>query len=354
MAIFQGLIKFNLYYYRFIVMFLSLIGSVFLTLSGWYSVQSEHFTVHYQKEDRYVVEEVADFLEEEYEELATVFGARIREEVDVYIHPDQHSMVEITRVQNPSRWLVGLAINGREIHIVSPLNPPTNHSKESVFQGMAHELVHICVYKMLPHRLPLWLNEGLAVYYARQRQFAREVPGILRSRPFLPSFEELSDQLSFERNKGYPLSYTIIEFLVHEFGEYSLQKFLVGYPDYSALGFMSSMQLEAAWHQYLDSRYLNPPPLQKWMNYQQNVFEVTFTPNPVDHKARLDFVTTDDQIFQLLLLDPWGDPMQKIFQRPLRGGFHGFEIDASQFPAGVYYLELSAGNDLQLIRFEKR
>lgn len=330
-------------------------GSFLLTilfiLTGWSSRQSTHFEVHFQPDDRQVVAEVMEHLEDTYEELSTVFGARIRERVDVYIHPDQHSLIELTRVENPSRWLVGLAINGQEIHVVSPLNPPVSHSKESVYQGMAHELVHICVFKMLPYRLPLWFNEGLAVYYARQRQFAREVPGILRSRSFLPTLTELADQESFERNRGYPLAYTLIEFVVREMGEYRLQKFLVNYPDYSALGFLSEMQLENAWHRYLETQYLNPPPLQKWLDNQTNVFEASLSPNPVIDKSNLEFVTTGDQLFSLRLLDPWGEPMQHLFHRPLRSGFHGFQIDASQFPPGVYYLELQSGRDLQIIRF---
>lgn len=335
-------------------MLLSMLSALLLTFTGWQTRVGRHFDIHYQAPDRYTIEEVEDRLEEAYDELSGIFDARIREKVDVYIHPDQHSMVTVTRVENASRWLVGLAVNGREIHVVSPLNPPEQHSAQSVYEGLVHELVHICVHQMIPRRLPLWLNEGLAVYFARQHQFAREVPGILRSRPGLPLLDDLSDPLTFEKNRGYALSYTLIEFLVRQHGLFALKQFLTTYPDYAPLGWLSEMQLEVEWQQYLAGQYLNPPLLQRYLDHSDNVFEAFLNPNPVSGKATLEFVTTGDQIFSLRLLDPWGEPMQLIFQRPLRSGFHGFQIDATRFPPGVYYLELTSGQTVQLIRFVKR
>jgi hypothetical protein len=330
-----------------------ILSSLILILAGWNTKDSQHFAIHYQSADRTIVNEMLNLLEDEYSQLTRVFGNNIYQPVDVYVHPNQSSMVRFTKVKDPSQWLLGLAVNGEEIHIVSPLNAPGQRSKESVLEGMIHELVHICVAKMLPDPPPLWLNEGLAVYYAHQRQFARQVPGIIRARQQLPLLREFEDQRLFERNNGYPLSYTIVEFIISEYGEFALKEFLIDYPDYGSLGLMSEMQFENAWHRYLSRKYLDPEPIQRWYENRENVFEAKLFPNPISSEAQLEFFTGQDGIFSLRVLDPWGEPMQTLYQRPLKNGFHGFKIEAGSFPPGIYYLEMVQKQQVQLIRFIK-
>jgi len=334
-------------------MILAYLSSLIILLSGWNTRGSEHFTVHYQSSERMIVNEMLNLLEDKYDEINKVFGDYVRTPVDVYIHCDQRSMIKYNSITDPSRWLVGLAVNDDEIHIVSPLDPPGNHSKESVYEGLVHELVHICVAKMLPERLPLWLNEGLAVYYAGQRQFARQVPGIIRASRYLPALSDLEDQRYFQENDGYSFSYTIVEYLISDYGQRGLKEFLIDYPDYQLLGLMSDMQLENAWHRYLSKKYLNPEPIKRWHENHENVFEASLFPNPMSADAKLEFFTVDDGLFSLRVLDPWGESMQSLFRRPLKNGFHGFNIDAKMFPAGIYYLEMVQGQKVQLIRFVK-
>lgn len=322
--------------------------------TGWHSQRSEHFVIHYQSEDRPIISELLYLLEGEYDRLTKFFNTELIHPVDVYLHPDRTSLVQAVGMENASRWLIGVAINDTKIHLISPLNPPGNHTEETVKEGLIHELVHICVASATVSPLPLWLNEGLAVYFARQRQFIREVPGVLRGRIRIPTLSELNIRESFENERGYALSYTILEFIVKRYGREALSAFVQHYPDYEYLGVMSDMQLEYQWQNYLRDNYINLPPLQRWLDYRDNIFDAVFRPTEVRDFAKLSFMTQEDGAFSMMVLDPWGELMQVLFQRPLKNGYHEFRIDAGNFSPGTYYLELRHGNKIQVIRFVRQ
>ncbi|MEA1877345.1 MAG: peptidase MA family metallohydrolase [Bacteroidota bacterium] len=334
-------------------MFKVLIIFSFLVNAGWQTRTSPHFIIHYQSPDRQIVTELLDLLEDQYDRLTQVFETELIQTVNVYVHPGRSSLSESAGIDNPSEWLVGVAINDTHIHLISPLNPPGNHTRESVKKGLIHELVHICVASKTKTRLPLWLNEGMAVYFAGQTEFMREVPGILRSRLTAPTLDEFNDPEYFEQKRGYAVSYTVIEFIIHRYGREALSAFIQNYPDYGFLGTMSIMQMQLEWQDYLQDNYINPRPLQRWLDYRENVFEASLSPNPVRDYASLEVFTGRDGTFSLKVLDLWGGVMQVLYQRPMINGFHDFRIDAVGFPPGIYYLELQQGRQVQLIRFTK-
>lgn len=325
----------------------------FIISAGWQTRTSPHFIIHYQSPDRQVVVELLDLLEDQYDRLTQVFETELTQPVNVYLHPDRSSLSKHSGIEDSSEWLVGVAINDTHIHLISPLNPPHNHTRESVKKGLIHELVHICVASKNVTRLPLWLNEGLAVYYAGQTEFRREVPGVLYSRLTAPALEEFEDPDLFEQKRGYALSYTIVEFIIDKYGRDALSAFVQNYPDYAFFGTMSKMQMQLEWQEYLSDNYINPRPLQRWLDYRENIFETNLSPNPIIDYARLEIFTGEDGLFTIKVLDLWGGFMQMLFQRPMINGFHEFRIDASNYPPGIYYLELQQGKRTQIIRFTK-
>ncbi|MCD6346750.1 MAG: hypothetical protein J7L96_04945 [Bacteroidales bacterium] len=334
-------------------MFKSLLILLILATPGWSTRYSQNFSIRYQHADRQVISDIVEQLESHYGQIAKELGADLDHRVEVYIHPDRHSLLKASGLESASRWLVGVAINDREIHLISPLNPPGNHSYESVMDGLIHELVHVCVANTTKRKLPLWFNEGLAVYYAKQYRFSQEVPGLVRDMLFLPDLNDLEDTESFERMHGYALSYTIVEFMLREYGGDRVRAFIRQYPDYNTLGIKSKMELENAWHAYLEENYVDPPALREWLDNRDDIFQATLSPNPVTDNSKLDFFAASDEVFTLQVLDPWGRRMQTLFQRPLKPGFHSFRISAAKFPAGYFYLLLIQGGSKQVIRFTR-
>jgi hypothetical protein len=191
------------------------------------------------------------------------------------------------------------------------------------------------------------------VYYAGQYRFAQEVPGLVKDAVFLPNLDDLARGDYFEKNDGYAYGYTIVEFMLKEYGPPRVREFIQTYPDYSILGLKSQMEFEQNWKNYLRNHYGNPPPLPEWLNNQEDYFQTTLSPNPVNDYAKLEFFAAGDDEFVLRVLDPWGELMQTLFHRPIKNGFHAFRIDATAFPAGIFYLELIQGRHRQLVKFTK-
>jgi hypothetical protein len=218
-------------------------------------------------------------------------------------------------------------------------------------EGLLHEFVHICVARASSSPLPVWLNEGLAVYYAGQKRFTQEVPGIIKDVDQMPSLFSLSDQPRFAQRRGYPLSYTIIEVAVKYAGEAAISRLVREYPDLSALGMTRLTELEEMWHRHLYYKYKNPPPLEGWSEFGDNYFEVSLDPNPVNDLGELRFVTHSQGLFTIDVLDPWGNKMQNLFEERIEAGMHRMKIDARSFLPGIYYLELNSGGQRQLVRF---
>ncbi len=320
-------------------------------MPSWLSFSGDHFTIHYRGDDQYLIQDISQKLEDHYFRLTNFFEVDFEDRVDVYIHPNLYTLKNTMNLDDPSEWLVGLALGDKEIHLVSPRNPPGNHTYESVMDGLIHEFVHICVARSRKSHLPVWLNEGLAVYYSGQSRFAREVPGILNNMDGLPSLFSLSDADRFAKRHGYPLSFTIIEMVEKFAGQGGVSRWVREYPDNTALGLSRLNELEELWHQHLESKYKNPPPLGKWSDSSENTFQVTLEPNTIRDFGDLKFYVPSYGTFTVDVLDPWGGKMQNLFSKKIESGFHGFRIDARQFPPGIYYLELRTVDQEQLIRF---
>lgn len=69
-------------------------------------------------------------------------------------------------------WLIANA-SGKEIDILSPLaiEKESNHKKNEFSQILKHEFTHLFLNKLAKrHIIPMWINEGIASYVARQHK----------------------------------------------------------------------------------------------------------------------------------------------------------------------------------------
>lgn len=134
-------------------------------------------------------------------------------------------------------WAVGISIGNDEIHIVSPLNSGIKHSYKSMLHVLIHEFTH-CV----------WLSEGIALYEAKQFRSPHKINKCL-------TLSQLSD---IKRSPAiYTFGYTIIEYIVKDFGVQVLKK-LIEYDGNTVLALgISESRLEEGYFKYLNNAYFN-------------------------------------------------------------------------------------------------
>lgn len=119
-------------------------------------------------------------------------------------------------------WVVGGAWKNK-LMIVSPNASGLPHNFDGMIKVAVHELTHIAVWSINPHtcRIPLWLNEGLALYEARQ--ITDEELDYLRNAAEIPHLNDLQKGfLSFGEKNGYLYSFSIVQFIMNRYGFESL------------------------------------------------------------------------------------------------------------------------------------
>ena len=186
--------------------------------------ESQHFAFYSTKGDNGVLESLASILENNYARITNRLGVQLERKINVKIFPDVKSFhVAINRPAAPD-WFVGSCV-GDTILMVSPLNPGSVHTYESLMQVIVHEFVHIAVYYALGEKvineLPKWLSEGYAQYEAGQinEHIRKSVRSTLTNR-IPPTWKQLdaASAMEFGQMNGYGLSVTIVEFLIETYG----------------------------------------------------------------------------------------------------------------------------------------
>jgi hypothetical protein len=129
----------------------------------------------------------------------------------------------------PNEWTGGVAFTQHNIVAIG-INPTELSWGEG---AMTHELTHIVIHQVVfnPYNdLPVWLNEGLAMYSQGPltRQFtvplklAISQNNLISVRSIASPFSANSDKA----NLSYAESFTLVEYLVKQFGSNKMQNLL--------------------------------------------------------------------------------------------------------------------------------
>jgi hypothetical protein len=221
-----------------------------------FQLASQHFDFYSDPGDREVLSDLATTLEANYSRITEHMQTQFTEKIRVYVYPTLESFHNAIFLPNAPDWVVGVA--GRnELKIVSPRNPGTAHTYNSLMQAVVHELTHTVVLNIREQGhvgLPKWLNEGYAFYEASQMtENMRKVVKENSAKGSLPSWNQLDQAgtVEFGDMDGYAYSTTIIEFLIHSYGRDKLRKLILAPEKMREIYGASSEELEKMWIKYL-------------------------------------------------------------------------------------------------------
>jgi hypothetical protein len=245
---------------------LSMAIFVFLTIPGLagqntdslsLAKESRHFAFYSTKSDIGVLDSLAIILEKNYARITNRLGIQIKKKINVKVFPDIRSFHVAVHYPDAPDWVVGSCI-GDELLMVSPLNPGSVHTYESLMQVVVHEFTHIAVYYATGNKavtvLPKWLNEGYAQYEAGQinDKIRRSVEaGVSEKAP--PTWAQLNTApaMEFGSMNGYGLSVSIVEFLVVTYGIDKLVLLIKEPENIETIYGMPENTLEKQWIQYI-------------------------------------------------------------------------------------------------------
>jgi hypothetical protein len=213
---------------------------------------SKHFNFHSEKDDVKSLESLSKTLENNYLRITQNMRTTFNSKIQVFIYPSLTAFHNSIGYPDAPEWVVGAA--GRsELKMVSPINPGSVHTEESLKKAIVHELVHAVVLNFRKGGLvglPIWLNEGYAFYEADQLG-ENEVEKIksLSQNNELPTWQELeqANTSQFGDMGGYGISASIAEFLIETYGYDKLKQFIIAPENTIEIYEVSIADLETLW-----------------------------------------------------------------------------------------------------------
>lgn len=240
-----------------IIIFVQYIPKISLDTSNMKNLETNSAIYHFQSSDEGLVEEISAVMEYKFNDINKKLVFDSQSKTNIYIYPNQKvfhrkkygMLIDLIKIFNKLDWYVGDNIK-ENVLLVSPLNPGTEHTKESVIDVIPHEYVHAIIYQINP-KTPLWINEGIALYLTN----GKPMTGYLKND--LPTYKEIqtSNPIKFANIYGYEFAHTYIEFLDKTYGFNQIITFLKSDLSYEDSFGKTSEELYDEWLTYLSQTY---------------------------------------------------------------------------------------------------
>jgi RNA polymerase sigma-70 factor (ECF subfamily) len=213
--------------------------------------ETRHFIFHCDPRDAPCLKEISEPLEKNCRRILKALGVALERMVEVRIYPSLNALHEsVLGNAGAPRWLVGIAKAGA-IHIVSPLDPGPEHSRENIIQAAVHELVHVLVKNINPAGIPRYLDEGVALYEAGQMdEKGRLMIADIVLNGNVPPLDKIESD--FVKRGGYCLSYTIAEYIVHRYGYGRLGSLIRDPTGYERIFGVTRQRFEQEWIRFME------------------------------------------------------------------------------------------------------
>ncbi len=193
----------------------------------WKSISKGIINLYWYQGDNSFAQALMDTAQSSIAKLTQDTGARPDKSIDIYIYASsqdlQGSMIY------PSEWTGGVSFSRYNIITIGISPSNLNWGKSA----MTHELTHNIIAQVIfnPYSdLPVWLNEGLAMYNQGPltAQFTAPLINACRNDTLL-SVKMISSPFSAyaeKANLAYAESYTLVDFLIQNYGAQKISELL--------------------------------------------------------------------------------------------------------------------------------
>ena len=245
----------------FILVLLILTLLVFFFLpEGRKDMKTGHFTFKFsQSIDTLLVRELANSLENNYVRIGSDLKTNPSNNIEVNLYAQRWRYIKAT-----GNWGASGSIEGvSKLHFVEQAWGEPDSKKVVI-----HEFAHAVTLKLLidnePQPLdskafdkkfatfPTWLWESISVYEAKQLIDPKSLPFL--SNGSYPNISELNS-----RSKGgkvYKVGYTVIEYILHQYGQDKLIELIKHYGNLSKTFNVTDDQFCKEWYAFLKEKYL--------------------------------------------------------------------------------------------------
>jgi len=196
-------------------------------ISDWVVSTEEWVSVHHHPKETANVQAILDAVYFSYPLISENLGLKFTGKLEIYLASRPAEFGELTDWKLPA-WAQGVAYSGKNMVVLK--SPKYSGNRLDLAKAAVHEFIHILLATDVG-RVPLWLNEGLAVMLSGEGYFDdRQLTSAAITGKFVP-FRKMERVLKFDPGSAhlaYQQSLAATRYLVGEFGWGSVSKMLIG------------------------------------------------------------------------------------------------------------------------------
>ncbi len=196
-------------------------------LSDWVVSTEEWVSVHHHPKETANVQAILDAVYFSYPLISENLGLKFTGKLEIYLASKPAEFGELTDWKLPA-WAQGVAYSGKNMVVLK--SPKYSGNRVDLAKAAVHEFIHILLATDVG-RVPLWLNEGLAVMLSGEGYFDdRQLTNAAITGKFVP-FRKMERVLKFDPGSAhlaYQQALAATRYLVGEFGWGSVSRMLAG------------------------------------------------------------------------------------------------------------------------------
>lgn len=200
------------------------------------------------------IEKLANSLESNYPRIAKDVGFEFSKKQMIYIHASLESLHSALGYENGPKWITS-GWFWEIIHIA----PEEMFENSSVSKSSLHVLVQLMLHN-INENAPFWLKHGISVYEAGWKSFDQIKSSMIQIKDNLNLFMVYSLSANhdlFEKQKGFEITQTVIEYIVETFGKEYLREYLRNPEDIQGIFKCAQVDFWTDWIIFIHKKYIN-------------------------------------------------------------------------------------------------
>lgn len=225
-------------------------------------LENEHFQIFCEEKDQAAANQMLQILESHFGKLSKDFEHLYTDKIHIHIFPTIEQFHEAIHWPSAPAWIVANSGDGLEPHtffIVSPVNPGTYHSFESILKISVVNLTKLFIADKYKKHSPYWLRIGIAFHEAGmvQKNLTKRLIEVKNSKGLIPTLHQLETVPLEEFNQigGYSYAYALAEFIIQTWGWEKVLALLDDYSSFESVLEVSKQDFRELWINFLMTHY---------------------------------------------------------------------------------------------------
>jgi len=200
------------------------------------------------------IENLSNLLETNYSRMSEDLGYKFPRKQMVYIHTSLEALHSALGYEDGPKWMT----SGWFWGIIHLTNQEEVFENSSVSKSSLHVLVQLMLHN-INENAPFWLKHGISVYEAGWKSFDQIRASMLQIQYSITPFMvyDLSTNLDlFEKQKGFEITQSIIEYIAEIYGKENLKLFLRNPENISGIFKCKQADFWNDWTNFIKKKYL--------------------------------------------------------------------------------------------------